>query len=522
MSHRLLNAAQIRAAETAHARKFPKVSLMQRAGAAVAKLATSLLKKKKSAAILVLAGPGNNGGDAWVAASLLKKSGHKVTVIALGEHKFAEPTAKAAHAAYVRAKGAIRKDIPKDSPFDLVIDGLFGIGLARAATGAFAAAIENANALRSSATPVIAIDVPSGLDADTGIAHGPTIVADHTITFIGFKPGLFTADGKDHAGEVHLELLVASSLFASDEATGELLTAESVRGLIPQRRQNSHKGTYGNAAVIGGAEGMVGAAVLAARAALYMGPGKVFLGIASKDVPAFDPLNPEVMVRKADDLVADENLDSIAIGMGLGTDKSAPRLLSAVLGRALPLVLDADALNLLAATPSFVTALASRSSKSSTGAPSRSKMTGEAHQYSNLILTPHPGEAARLMNVPVSQIESNRVESAVTMAKKFDAVVVLKGAGTVIAARDGSYFINTSGNPGMASGGMGDALSGMLAAFLAQGMGALDAAKLAIYVHGAAADACMEHGMAPLGLTASEVMFEARMLLNAGLEHHEH
>ena len=147
-------------------------------------------------------------------------------------------------------------------------------------------------------------------------------------------------------------------------------------------------------------------------------------------------------------------------------------------------------------------------------------MPGNAHQ--RLILTPHPGEAGRLMNVPVGQVEADRVASAITLAKRFRAVVILKGAGSIVATPEGRYFINTSGNPGMASGGMGDALSGMLCGFLAQGLTALDAARLAVYLHGAAADACMEHGMAPHGLTASEVMFEARMLLNAGLEHHEH
>ena len=521
MSHRLLTAGEIRAFEAAHVRKFPKISLMQRAGAAVAKFALTL-DKKKSAAILVLAGPGNNGGDAWVAAAALKKGGHQVTVIALGDHKFGDAAAKSAHAAFVRGKGAVRKDIPKDVEFDLVIDGLFGIGLGRAPGGAFANTIEQVNAMRSQhGAPVLAIDIPSGLASDTGVALGATIVADYTLTFLGFKPGMFTGNGKDHAGEVQLEMLGVKTLVDA-EISGELLTASNVRGLIPVRRQQSHKGTYGNAGIIGGAEGMVGAAVLAARAALYMGPGKVFLGVAAKDIPAFDPLNPEIMVRKADELVADQGLTAIAIGMGLGADKSAPRLLSAVLGRQLPIVLDADALNLLATTPSFVAALAARSAKSSTGGPSGARMLQTPLQYWTLVLTPHPGEAARLMNVSVAHLEADRVTSAIALAKRFDGIVVLKGAGTIIAAPDGRYFINTSGNPGMASGGMGDALSGMIVAFLAQGMAALDAAKLAVYLHGAAADACMEHGMAPHGLTASEVIFEARMLLNAGLEHHEH
>ncbi len=515
----LYTSNEIRVIEQTHARKSPRVSLMQRAGNAVAKLAQTLVKKKKSASILVLAGPGNNGGDAWVAAAALKKAGQRVTVVALGDNKFADAASRNAHAAFVRAKGLVVSALPKDEDIDLVIDGVFGIGLARAPGGAFAAAIASANRLHAArGIPVLAIDIPSGLSADTGIAMGAAIVATHTLTFLGFKPGLFTSDGKDHAGEVHLDMLGVTPVACN----GALLLAESVLLLVPQRRNHSHKGTYGNVGIIGGAEGMVGAAVLAARAALYMGPGKVFLGIAAKETPPFDPLNPELMIRKADELLADDSLTALAIGMGLGIDKSAPRLLAAALARRLPLVLDADALNLIAGTASFAGLLASAGSNPSTGAPSRAKMPETPRQAWSLVMTPHPGEAARLLNVTVAQVEQDRVTSALALARRFHAVVVLKGAGTIIAAADGRYFINTSGNPGMASGGMGDALSGMLAAFLAQGMVALDAARLAVYLHGAAADACMAHGMAPHGLTASEVIFEARTLLNAGLEHPDH
>jgi hydroxyethylthiazole kinase-like uncharacterized protein yjeF len=526
--HALFTSSEIRAIEVAHAKKFPKVSLMQRAGDAVAKLALklALTGKRKVAAILVLAGPGNNGGDAWVAAMALQKSGQRVIVIALGDHKFSEPAAKRAHAAFVRAKGVVRKDIPKEESFDLIIDGLFGIGLVRAPAGAFANVIARANALRTSGgkpggTPILAIDIPSGLSADTGVALGEAIHADHTITFLGFKPGLFTGEGKDHAGDVHLEMLGVAAP-GDSSGSGELLTAESVRELIPARRHHSHKGTYGNVGIIGGAEGMVGAAVLAARAALYMGPGKVFAGIIAKDVPAYDLLNPEIMFRKADDLAMADEITVLAIGMGMGVDKSAPRLLSAALGRELPMVLDADALNLISATPSFGATLSTLSAKSSTGAPSGPQMPEMPRQCWSFVLTPHPGEAARLMNVTVAHLQGDRVTSAIALAKRFKGIVVLKGAGTVIAAPDDRYFINTSGNPGMASGGMGDALSGMIAAFLGQGLNTLDAARLAVYLHGAAADACIAHGMAPLGLTASEVIFEARALLNAGLEHHDH
>lgn len=498
----LFRTDEIRALEAAHAAKHPKTSLMQRAGTAAAKFAATLVEQKKGAAILVLAGPGNNGGDAWVAAAALKKSGQRVTVVALGEQKISDPAAKAGYAAFKLSKDRVRKEIPADEHFDLIIDGIFGIGLTRAPAGAFANAIAGANAREA---PILSLDVPSGLSSDTGAALGEAIVATHTLTFLGLKPGLFTAAGKDHAGEVHLETLGV----ATPATPGALLIAANMRELIPQRLHQSHKGSYGNVGVIGGAEGMVGAAVLAARAALYMGPGKVTLGIAAKEPPAYDPLNPELMVKRADDVLADESISALAVGMGLGTDKSAPRLVNAALARPLPTVLDADALNVMASNPSI-------------GAAWQAKMVGTPLPSLSLVITPHPGEASRLLSVTVQHLQADRVTSAIALARKFNAVAVLKGSGTVIAAPDGRYFVNSTGNPGMASGGMGDALSGMIASFLAQGLPALDAACLSVFLHGLAADECVAHGMAPHGLTASEVMFEARTLLNAGLEHHDH
>ncbi len=505
----LYSSAQIRAIESAHTKKQPKESLMLRAGDAVAVFASKFANKKRGATILVLAGPGNNGGDAWVAAAALKKAGHHVTVLAPREQKNADPAAKNALAAYRKAKGIVVTKFPDEDKFDLIIDGLFGIGLQRAPEGIFAETITraNTNADRNH-TPILAIDVPSGLAADTGVAFGVTIQADFTLTFLGAKPGLYTADGVDYAGEIHVESLGVAAVLTQG-AHGELLCRATIATLIPKRRNNSHKGSFGNVAIIGGAAGMIGAAVLAARAALHMGPGKVFLGLAAKETPGFDPINPEIMVRTAEELVSDESMTALAIGMGLGLDKTAPRLLTAALARSIPTVIDADALTIISANPSIHEAL-------------RAKLTGKPHQLLSLIFTPHPGEAARLLGLSTGEVQSDRVNAAQSIAAKFNAVTVLKGAGTVIATPDGRYWINTSGNPGMASGGMGDALSGMITAFLAQGMNALDAAKLGVYLHGAAADECLAHGMAPHGLTASEVIFEARTLLNAGLAADDH
>ena len=506
MSRILYSTAEIRAIEAAHAKKKPKESLMLRAGGAVAAMASKIAKKKRGASILVLAGPGNNGGDAWVAAAALKKAGQSVTVLAPHEQKNTDPAAKSAMTAYRKAKGAVVTKFPDAEKFDLIIDGLFGIGLQRAPEGSFADAITHANANADRHhTPILAIDVPSGLSADTGVAFGATIQADFTITFLGAKPGLYTAAGVDAAGEIQIDDLGVAGVASQ----GELLDAASVAPYIPKRRNNSHKGSFGNVGIVGGASGMMGAAVLSARAALHMGPGKVFLGFAAKDAPGFDTINPEIMVHTAEEVVADESLTAVAVGMGLGVDKTAPRLLSAVVARALPMVIDADALTLIASNPSIHAVL-------------EAKMAGTPHQTSSLVFTPHPGEAARLLGVTSGEIQSDRVTAAKSIATKFKAITVLKGAGTIIASPDGRYWINTSGNPGMASGGMGDALSGMIAAFLAQGMDALNAAKIGVYLHGAAADECLAHGMAPHGLTASEVIFEARTLLNAGLQVHDH
>jgi hydroxyethylthiazole kinase-like uncharacterized protein yjeF len=255
---------------------------------------------------------------------------------------------------------------------------------------------------------------------------------------------------------------------------------------------------------------MVGAAVLAARAALHMGPGKVYLGLAAAKAMSFDAINPEIMLHPAKSLCKDPAMTALAIGMGLGQGPTAATLLKFCLAQQLPMVIDADALNLIAAKPQF----------GNLSDPSNGKR--RAAKKPNWILAPHPGEAARLLDSTAAKVQRDRIGSACKLAARFHSVVVLKGAGTVVASPNGDYSINTSGNPGMASGGMGDALSGMMAAFLAQGLSALDAALLGVYLHGAAADACLSHSMAPLGLTASEVIFEARTLLNSGLEdHHE-
>jgi ADP-dependent NAD(P)H-hydrate dehydratase / NAD(P)H-hydrate epimerase len=518
----LYSEAQIRAAENAY-RPGKSATLMQRAGEAVAKQAIAMLKSQKNKSVLVLAGPGNNGGDAWVAARTLQLKKIKVTVYALGEHKFADATAKKARDAYVKNRGALYKTNVANSPigaafsaYGLVVDGMFGIGFSstkRGLAGEFLAASKAANRARAEhGVPILAIDVASGLEAETGVAVADAICATTTLTFIGAKPGLYTADGTDCSGEVMVDALGLKLDGANGAPSGALLTKEIAAAFVPQRNNNSHKGNYGNVAIIGGASGMVGAAVLAARAALHMGPGKVYLGLAvnskaNNNAMTVDTINPEIMVRDATELVNDQSITAFAIGMGLGESKAAATLLITALKRDCPTLLDADALNMLV-------------NNSAISAAFKAKWLHKARLSTSLILTPHPGEAARLLKTTTEKVQANRVAAAQKLAKQFNAVVVLKGAGTVISQPNGTYVINTNGNPGMASGGMGDALSGMIAAFMAQGLTAWNAAQLGVFLHGASADAAIHHGMGPLGLTASEVIFEARTLLNTGLEDH--
>ena len=496
----LYKVSTIRELESVYAATHPTISLMQRAGDAVAATALRILKRNKSATALVLAGPGNNGGDAWVAAAALHKAKIEVTLLALGEPQWTDPAAVKARVALTAANVEVVKSWAKGKKFGVVIDGLFGAGLSRAPTGAFADVIRLCNTERAAGNcAVLAIDVPSGLHADSGIAYEPAIEADQTLTFIGAKVGLFTADGRDHAGAVSVETLKITL----PPSNASLLTHDDVVALIPARRANTHKGSHGNVGIVGGAEGMTGAAVLAARAALHMGPGKVYLGMFDKDRPSFDLLHPEIMLRDARVLVKDDSQTAFAVGMGMGETGAASLMALLLLDR--PMVIDADALNAISTNPSIRAAFEAK--KAETALPCLP-----------FVFTPHPGEAARLLGKTPTEIQTDRPSAALALAAQFASVVVLKGSGTIIAHPDGRYVINTTGNPGMASGGTGDALAGMIAAFLARGMPAWDAARLGVYLHGAAGDAALHHGMGPHGLTASDVIFEARTLLNAELD----
>ena len=475
--------AEIRELETRAAVGLPAPGLMERAGRAAAEIARRLAAGGR---VLVVAGPGNNGGDAFVVARHLKSWWFDVDIVFTGE---AARLPQDARAAFDALRAPTAPEIPTGRSYDLVVDGLFGIGLQRDITGTHARLVAAINALD---TRVLALDLPSGLASDSGRVLGCAVRADHTATFIALKPGLLTADGPDHCGEIHLcDLgLDAAQILA---ARGALLAADSL-AVLPTRARNSHKGTYGSVGIAGGAAGMVGAALLAGRAALQTGAGRVYLGLLDAAAPRLDPLQPELMLRDLDGLRQVEALDCLAVGPGLGNDSDARACVADALARDLPLVIDADALNLIAADSVLQRALATRR------APT--------------VLTPHPAEAARLVGFSTAAVQSDRVATACGIAAQFRAYVVLKGAGSVCAAPDGRWWINTSGNPGMASAGMGDVLTGMVAALIAQGVTAEQALLAAVHLHGAAADALVAAGEGPIGLTAGEVARAARRLLN--------
>src|SRR5256885_8340171 len=411
-------------------------TLMQRAGAAAAEYARSLCGDTTKS-ILVVAGPGNNGGDAFEVAAHLKRWFFRVSVVFSGERDKLPKDARVALGKGEAAGGTLLREIPGESRFDLAVDGLFGIGLARPLAGAHAALVRRLNAL---GVPTLALDVPSGIDADTGAIMGCAVRASHTITFIAYKPGLLTLDGPDHCGEVKLDTLGLDPAGLL-EPEGLLLAADILDRTIAPRPRNFHKGQAGSVGGLGGAGGVGGGAGVAGRAALKCGAGRVYLGLLTPRPPYIDDAQPELMLRKPAALLEKELVDVLVAGPGMGKADSARKLLRAALAAPVPVVLDADALNMIAASRALAASLAKR--KAAT------------------ILTPHPAEAARLLGLTTGGVQADRIASARALAQRYRSLVVLKGNGSGIAAPDGEFWINPSGNPGMASGGLGGALAGM-------------------------------------------------------------
>lgn len=446
--------AATRALETTLAATLPPHTLMQRAGLATARLALAIAPHART--LWIACGPGNNGGDGLEAAMHLQYWGKTVLVSWLGSPDSAPADARASQARAVAA-GVRFVDAPA-TDCDCCIDALLGIGVSRAPQGRLADWITQINTLQ---VPVLAVDLPSGLNADTGAVAGLCVRASHTLSLLTLKPGLYTGHGRDQAGQIWFEPLGDDGPTAPPQAWLGGTPAGS------SRLHATHKGSYGDVAVIGGAKGMSGAALLAASAALYHGAGRVFVGLLDGGSLAVDPAHPELMFRAPESLNTAELTVVAGCGGGSAIAAQLPRLLST----APRLVLDADALNAIAVDTQLATLLRAR-----------------AHRQRQTVLTPHPLEAARLLSCTATDVQHDRLAAAGKLAQQFGCCVVLKGSGSVIAAPDITPVINPTGNARLATAGTGDVLAGLIGARLACGERAFDAACAAVWQHGLAAD----------------------------------
>ncbi len=438
-------------------------------------------------------GNGNNGGDGYLLAAMARKAGLDATVVALAAPADGGDAALA-RAEWLQAGGTILDtnglgtdvDLPTA---DVYVDAIFGTGLTRAVDRAARALIERINA---SDCPVLALDVPSGIDADTGGVLGVAVRAAVTITFVAYKRGLCTGAALDYRGELLLDTLgLPESLYKNSPADANLLDLRRMAVWLPVRPRDANKGSYGHVLAIGGDAGMGGAIRLTGEAALRVGAGLVSVATRAEHVSAINAARPELMVHAVEDAASLmpvlERASVVALGPGLGRGDWSHTLWRVVVAAAKPLVLDADGLNLLAAAPCRLPAAC--------------------------VLTPHPGEAARLLGTQIATIERDRYAAARALAARFSAVIVLKGAGSLIAEPGGEVAVCPWGNPGMASGGMGDVLTGVIAGLLAQGLDAWRATRLGVALHAQAGDAAAAKG-GEAGILASDLFIPLHNLRN--------
>jgi len=491
-SEMLYTAAQTRELDRCAIEDYgvPGIILMSRAAAACFECLLGIWPEPQG--IHVLCGTGNNGGDGFLIADLAHKRGIAVCVYQLGD------AARIGGDAHTARQQAIANGVPI-RPFvagclegvgGTVVDAMLGTGLGGDVREPYLAAID---AVNDSGLPVLAVDIPSGLCSDTGRVLGGAIHADVTVSFIGLKRGLFTLDAPDYTGVIHFtDLQVPAEVYSQVACNCARLELEPLLDRLPQRSAASHKGSYGSVLVIGGDKGMAGAAAMAAEAALRCGAGLVRVATHMEHVPALVARTPEAMahgVATEQDLTPlIEASDVLVVGPGLGQTSWSGRMLDVAFASAKPMVLDADALNLLAGK--------------------------SRDQRDNWVLTPHPGEAARLLSVSTAEVQQDRFAAVQQLQQSYGGIVVLKGNGTLMADEAG-VLLSDYGNPGMASGGMGDVLSGVLGALLGQnqvnGLSALESTALAVCLHGAAADLAAQEGQR--GLCATDLIPKMRELL---------
>ena len=480
----LYSAAQVRELDARLiAAGTPGFELMQRAAHA----AWRALRQRwpRAGAITVLAGAGNNAGDGYLIAELAQRAGWAVRVLAVGAPERLQGDAALARDAAQAAGVAIEAWHAGAELRGVLVDALLGTGFAGELRPHYAQAVE---AINSAGLPVLAVDIPTGLQADTGCVAEQAVRADLTVTFIGLKIGLFTGDAPDWVGELVFDDLQAEpELVAQQSSVARRLAGSAVPPLAPRAR-TAHKGSFGHVLVIGGDRGFGGAALLSAESALRAGAGLVSLATRPEHLVASLARLPEVMCQPTESTYQLPELcaraDVLVVGPGLGQQAWGRSLLSAAAASTRPQVWDADALNLLAA--------------------------GSVELPADSLMTPHPGEAARLLGIATAEVQADRPAAALALARRYQAVVVLKGAGSLVAAPDGRLLLCDRGHPAMAGAGLGDVLAGLLGALRAQGLEAFEAAALGVWLH---AGAGMRQGELGRGLAASDLIPTIRQLL---------
>jgi hydroxyethylthiazole kinase-like uncharacterized protein yjeF len=464
---------------------IPGYTLMTRAGEAALDLIVEAWPEARR--LLVLCGSGNNAGDGYVVARLARAAGLEVTLASLSDPSRLGGDAARAHADFLAHGGQAREfDASLLPEADLVVDAMLGTGLDREVRGAYARCID---AVKAAARPVLALDVPSGLHADSGATMGRAVRADRTITFVGLKAGLVLGDGPDLVGMLSFAGLGVPQDAGGTATVMRRIDAADAARVLPRRRRAAHKGENGRVLVVGGGPGMPGAARLAAAAALRAGAGLVTVATRAEHVAAIVAGRPEIIchaigsARELEALLA--QTDVIALGPGLGRGEWSQAMFEAALAAGKPVVVDADGLNLLAA--------------------------GQRRR-DDWILTPHPGEAARLLGRSPAEVQADRLGSVRALVDRFGGVAVLKGAASLVLGPSGLPWVCTAGNPGMATAGMGDVLTGVVAAVWAQHRDAEAAAAVGVLVHAAAGDLAARGG--ERGLLATDVIDRLRECVN--------
>lgn len=465
---------------------IPGYSLMTRAGAAAVRAGRE--RFPDALRWQVVCGAGNNAGDGYVVARLAAQEGIVVSVVALVDPEALTGDAATAYRDFAAEGGIVMPwEGELDAEAELLVDALLGSGLERDVGGEFANAVAAMNAHRAH---VMALDIPTGVHGDTGKVMGTAVEADLTVTFVGLKAGLFAGEGAHLGGTIVFEGLdVPEHCRPHDKAVSRRISNRVVRRCLKRRSRGAHKGDFGHVLIIGGGEGMPGAVRLAGEAALRTGAGLVSIATHPAHATIIVGSRPELMSHGIEDAAALapllERATAIAFGPGLGTSEWARQLHAAVSKLELPSVWDADALNLLAESPA---------------------------RSERRIITPHPGEAGRLIDEPASVVQGDRRAALVALREKYGGVVVLKGANTLVTSKKKIPWLCTAGNPGMASPGMGDALTGIIAALLAQGLGKEAAAVVGVEVHARAGDRAAQAG--ERGTIASDLVAELRHVVN--------